>query len=96
MVLEIATIDVKSGTNADFERSLEQAQRVISKSEGYLSHTFEKCMEQECRYVLLIRWSSLEAHTEGFRGSELFKEWRALIGPYFANPPHVQHFEKLF
>jgi heme-degrading monooxygenase HmoA len=92
MVLELATIDIKLGTNADFEQNLEKAQYVISQSEGYLSHEFQKCIERDNRYILLIKWASLEAHTEGFRGSELFKEWRALIGPFFENPPVVEHF----
>ncbi|MBL7814847.1 MAG: antibiotic biosynthesis monooxygenase [Saprospiraceae bacterium] len=93
MVLELATIDIKQGTNAEFEQSLAQAQHVISKSEGYLGHEFQKCIERDNRYILLIKWATLEAHTEGFRGSELFKEWRALIGPFFENPPLVEHFE---
>ncbi len=96
MVLELATIDIKQGTNADFEKNLEQAQYVISKSEGYIGHQFQKCVERDNRYILLIKWTTLEAHTEGFRGSELFKEWRALIGPFFENPPLVEHFELKF
>ncbi len=93
MILELATIDIKQGTNADFETNLAQAQYVISKSEGYIGHEFQKCMERDNRYILLIKWTTLEAHTEGFRGSELFKEWRALIGPFFENPPLVEHYE---
>ncbi|HAK76071.1 MAG TPA: antibiotic biosynthesis monooxygenase [Runella sp.] len=94
-VLELATIDIKTGTNAEFEENLAKAQAVISQSKGYLGHQFQKCVEQENRYVLLIRWESVEAHTIGFRGSELFKEWRALIGPFFENPPVVLHYSPL-
>ncbi len=96
MVLELATIDIKQGTNADFEKSLEKAQHVINQSKGYISHQFQKCIEQDNRYVLLISWQTLEDHTKGFRESELFKEWRALIGPFFETPPMVQHYELKF
>lgn len=92
MILELATIDIKKETNAEFESALEMAQQVISKSKGYISHQFQKCIEQNNRYVLLIRWATLEDHTKGFRESDLFKEWRALIGPYFESPPFVQHY----
>ena len=95
MILELATIDIKQGTNADFERALDQAQHVISKAEGYISHQFQKCIERDNRYILLIRWVTLEAHTEGFRNSELFKEWRGLIGQFFEKPPLVEHYEVL-
>jgi heme-degrading monooxygenase HmoA len=93
MILELATITIRAGSNADFEANLEKAQSVISKSEGYISHEFQKCVENPSKYVLLIKWESLEAHTIGFRQSQLFLEWRALIGPFFENPPHVEHFE---
>ena len=96
MILELATIDIKPGTNAEFERNLEQAQAVISRAEGYLGHQFQRCIEQENRYVLLIRWETLEAHTVGFRGGELFKEWRGFIGSFFEAPPLVQHYELKF
>ncbi len=96
MILELATIDIIPGSNARFEQNLEKAQSVISRSPGYLGHQFQKCIEQDNRYILLIRWESVEAHTIGFRQSELFKEWRALIGEFFENPPVVQHYELTF
>ena len=96
MILELATIDIKPGTNADFETKLEQAQAVLQQAGGYLRHEFQRCIERDNRYILLIHWTTLEAHTEGFRGSELFKAWRGLIGEYFAQPPLVEHFELKF
>ena len=96
MILELATIDIVQGTNIAFEQNLEKAQSVISKAAGYISHQFQKCVEQDNRYVLLIRWETLEDHTKGFRESELFKEWRALIGPYFETAPMVQHYQLRF
>lgn len=96
MILELATIDIKQGTNSEFEKNLEKAQLVISKSIGYISHQFHKCIEQDNRYILLISWQTLEDHTKGFRESELFTTWRALIGPYFETAPFVQHYEMKF
>ena len=96
MILELATIDIKNGTNTNFEINLEKAQKVISRSKGYIRHQFHKCVEQENRYVLLIHWETLEDHTVGFRESELFKEWRGLIGPFFEAPPVVQHYQLKF
>jgi heme-degrading monooxygenase HmoA len=96
MILEIATIDIIAGTNAKFEAHLKQAQSVISQSEGYVSHEFHHCVEQPNRYILLIRWTTLEAHTEGFRKSALFTQWRDLIGPFFDRPPFVQHYHLKF
>jgi heme-degrading monooxygenase HmoA len=96
MVLELATIDIKHGTNADFEQNLKQAQEVLARAEGYIGHQFQQCIERDNCYILLIQWVSLEAHTEGFRNSDLFKEWRGLIGQFFENPPLVAHFDLKF
>jgi heme-degrading monooxygenase HmoA len=95
MITELATIDIKIGTNADFEANLEKAKLVISQSKGFVSIDVKHCIEQPNRYVLLIHWQTLEDHTVGFRESDLFKEWRALIGPFFENPPLVQHFNSI-
>jgi heme-degrading monooxygenase HmoA len=96
MILEVATIDIRPGTNGAFEENLRKAQSVISKSKGYVGHQFHQCVEQENRYVLLIRWQTLEDHTKGFRESDLFKEWRGLIGSFFESPPSVQHYSLKF
>jgi heme-degrading monooxygenase HmoA len=90
MILELATIDIKKGTNAEFESALEMAQHVISKAKGYISHEFQKGIEQDDRYVLLIRWETLEDHTKGFRES-VVQRMAALIGPYFEKAPFVQY-----
>ena len=52
-------------------------------------------MESPDEYLLLIGWETLEDHMTGFRESEAFTRWRALIGPYFASPPVVVHFDPL-
>jgi hypothetical protein len=41
--------------------------------------------------VLLIEWESVEAHNAGFRESDRFPKWRALIWPYFDGNPYVEH-----
>lgn len=92
MILELARIDIKEGTNAEFEAALEIAKGVISQSKGFISIDVKKCIEQNNRYILLIDWETLESHTIGFRESELFVQWRALIGPFFSEAPLVQHF----
>jgi heme-degrading monooxygenase HmoA len=95
MILELATIDIQKGKNAEFELNLSQAKTVISQSKGFKSIEIQRCIEVENRYVLFIYWDTLEDHTEGFRNSELFTQWRTLIGPFFENPPLVQHYNIL-
>ena len=93
MILELADIRIKSGTSDAFEKNVQIALATIfPKSKGFLGHEFRRCIETPDRYVLMLRWETLESHTVYFRGSSLFAEWRSLVGEFFAQPPHVEHF----
>jgi heme-degrading monooxygenase HmoA len=93
MILECADIRVPAGKEAEFERAIAQGlATVLSKSPGYLGHKVQKGIENPQRYLLWVYWNSLEDHTQGFRGSPLFAQWRAIVGPFFAQPPQVEHF----
>lgn len=70
-----------------------KAAPVIARTSGYMAHQLQRCIETKGRYLLLVEWESLEAHTVNFRESPAFGEWRAIIGPYFAAPPAVEHYE---
>jgi len=91
MVLEHAVITIKPGVNREFEAALTEARSVVAESHGFVSLELHRGIETPDRYVLLIRWETLEDHTVGFRQSERFTQWRALIGPYFLSPPEVVH-----
>ena len=65
---------------------------MASRSTGYRSHKVHKGIESPERYVLMIWWDTLENHTVDFRQGPLFAEWRAIVGPFFAAPPSVEHF----
>ena len=94
MILEIADIRIPPGRNADFEAAIQRGiATVVSRCTGYRAHQVHKGIESKERYVLLIWWDRLENHTVDFRQGPLFAEWRAIVGPFFASPPHVEHFE---
>jgi heme-degrading monooxygenase HmoA len=95
MVLECALIKIEPLKENEFEVALARAREVLARSEGFRSLNVSRGIEEPSTYMLLIEWESLEDHTEHFRGGELFKEWRALIGPYFAEPPDVKHYNPL-
>jgi len=92
MILEVATLDVKPGMGAEFERAFTQAQKIIKEMRGYISHELRHCIEQENRYLLLVKWETLEDHTEGFRGSEEYQQWRDLLHHFYDPFPTVEHY----
>ena len=93
MILELADIRIQPGQNAAFEEAIAHGlQSIIRQAQGVQSYTVNKGIESPERYVLQIVWNTLEDHTVGFRQSDLFTQWRAIVGPFFATPPVVEHF----
>jgi heme-degrading monooxygenase HmoA len=94
MILEIADIRIQPGQNAAFEEAIQRGlTSVISHAKGARRFSVNRGIESAERYVLQIEWDTLEDHTVGFRQSEAFNQWRAIVGPFFACPPNVEHFE---
>lgn len=93
MVLEIADIRIAPGRQAAFDEAIERGVRtVIAGAKGFRGYRVERGIESPERYVLMIFWDTLENHTIDFRQSPAFAEWRAIVGPFFATPPQVEHF----
>jgi heme-degrading monooxygenase HmoA len=96
MILEVADIRVLAGKEAEFEQAiLRGLEQVISKAAGAKSWKVQKGIESPNRFLLMIEWETLEHHTVGFRQSPAFQEWRGIVGPFFAEPPLVEHFQVL-
>ena len=96
MILEHADITIAPGRQAEFEAAIARGiATVISKSKGFIDATVQKGIESPERYLLTIHWQTLENHTVDFRGGPAFQEWRAIVGPFFAKPPVVEHFTQL-
>ncbi|HZM54465.1 MAG TPA: antibiotic biosynthesis monooxygenase family protein [Acidimicrobiales bacterium] len=95
MILEHALITIRPDSHAEFESAIAEARAVISAAPGFLSFALHRGIESPDRYLLLVGWESLEAHTVGFRESPAFATWRSHIGPFFASPPAVDHYDPL-
>jgi len=94
MILEVAILDVKAEQTRAFEAAFRQAERIIAASPGYLSHELQRCLEKPNRYLLLVRWRKLEDHTEGFRKSAPYQEWKRLLHHFYDPFPTVEHYEQ--
>ena len=95
MIMETATISVQPGREAEFLAALEQAKQVLAQARGFREIHVHVGIERPSHVLLAIGWETLEDHTEGFRGGELFTAWRGIIGPFFADPPQVEHWTLL-
>jgi heme-degrading monooxygenase HmoA len=95
MVLEVALIDVNEGSAADFAAAYKSARHILAETPGARSVRMTRGIERPTRFVLLVEWDSVLAHDENFRQTERFADWRAAIGPFFAGPPLVEHYDDI-
>lgn len=95
MILEIATLELRPALAQEFESAFRQAAAIISAMPGYVSHELQRGIEKPNRYVLLVRWQTLEDHTIGFRQSGDYQRWKALLHHFYDPFPSVEHFESV-
>lgn len=96
MILELADIRIQPGRQAEFDAAIQRGLNdVIAQAQGFRGFKVNKGVESAERYLLMIFWETLEDHTVHFRGGPLFAQWRAIVGPFFAAPPVVEHFTLL-
>jgi heme-degrading monooxygenase HmoA len=95
MVLEHALLDVAPDREEDFEQAFRSAKSIISSMRGFRSLRLERCIERPSRYLLLVEWERLEDHTEGFRGSPEYDEWRKLLHHFYDPFPTVEHYREV-
>ncbi|NER82229.1 MAG: antibiotic biosynthesis monooxygenase [Leptolyngbya sp. SIO1D8] len=95
MILEVAVLDVIPGREKAYEAAFSEAAKILQSMPGYQSHELKKCIEKENRYILLVGWDTLEAHTEGFRQSAEYQQWKALLHHFYDPFPTVEHYASL-
>ncbi len=95
MITEHALLDVMPGREEEFVESMERAKGIVAASPGFVSLRVERCMERTSCFLLLVEWERLEDHTEGFRGSAGYQDWRAALHHFYDPFPVVEHFEPI-
>jgi heme-degrading monooxygenase HmoA len=95
VILEHALLPVKPGEEAAFESAFAEAKVIIAGMPGFLRLTLSRCLERPNTYLLLVEWDRLVDHTEGFRGSPQYQEWRRLLHSFYEPFPVVEHYEQV-
>lgn len=60
---------------------------------GYISHELKKSLENQDKYLLLVNWETIQDHEEGFRKSDAYQEWKALLHHFYEPFPTVEHYK---
>ncbi|PPK95266.1 heme-degrading monooxygenase HmoA [Kineococcus xinjiangensis] len=92
MILEHAVLNVRPGRSEHFEEAFGRAKSIIAGTSGFRRLTLSRCLERADTYLLLVEWDRLEDHTEGFRQSPRYQQWRELLHSFYEPFPLVEHF----
>lgn len=92
MILEHAILNVRPGESPAFERAIGEALPLMTATPGFIGMEVRPCIETPNRYVLLVRWQTLEAHTVTFRGSDRYQAWRQKLHHFYEPFPVVEHY----
>ena len=95
MIVEHAEFSIAEADAEKFEAAFAEAKQLLAQTEGFQWARMHRGVERPGSYLLLVGWESVEAHMVNFRESERFPTWRALIGPYFASTPNVEHYREV-
>ncbi|ANS28642.1 antibiotic biosynthesis monooxygenase family protein [Rhodococcus opacus] len=92
MILEHALLSVTPARVEEFESAFGQAEAIISSMPGFLRLRLSRGLERPNVYLLLVEWEELEDHTEGFRQSCRYQEWKDLLHHFYDPFPLVEHY----
>lgn len=91
MILEIADFRILADRADEFPSAVEEGLQHVAATPGFHNAKLTRSIESPNRFVLIIEWDDVESHTVGFRESESFGKWRAIVGPFFDGTPFVEH-----
>ncbi len=94
MILESALLDVLPGQEETFLAAFARAKPLITVQRGFRSLELRRCLDEGLgsRFLLQVGWETLADHTEGFRGSPEYQQWRALLHHFYSPFPAVEHY----
>lgn len=93
MILELVTLSVKPELAKAFEAAYRDASPLMSRAKGNLGHELKRSVETPGRYVLIVKWATLDDHLEGFRGSPDHAEWQRRMHPFYSAKSSIEHYQ---
>jgi heme-degrading monooxygenase HmoA len=92
MIMETAVFSIRPGEAELFREAFSRGRQFIETSPGFQRLELRQGIEAPDSFILVVWWETLEHHTEVFKESNRFLQWRAVVGHLFAAPPVVHHY----
>jgi heme-degrading monooxygenase HmoA len=92
MIIEHALLRVREGQTKEFESAMAQARPLIAASAGFIDIEVRPACELPNLYLLIVKWTDIASHRDGFRKSDRYQEWRAVLHHFYDPMPEVHYF----
>lgn len=91
-VVEVVTLVAAQGQADALAAAVQKAIPLFQAAKGARTFELRRQVEDPDVFALSIRWETIEDHTEGFRDSAAFGQWRELVMPHLAQAPRATHY----
>ena len=95
MTIEYIRYTIPEDRAEAFEAAYRVAQAHLKDAPECLGFELSRCEEAPTSYILRIRWTSTEAHLEGFRKGPHFRPFLGHIRPFIADIAEMRHYTPL-
>ncbi|GAA2242330.1 hypothetical protein GCM10010145_05670 [Streptomyces ruber] len=79
--------------SAEFLAAWTKAAAFLAASPACVDYELARCEEDFEHFVLRVTWTSTEDHLEGFRTSELFDDYLAVVQPFAGDIQEMRHYK---
>lgn len=89
---EIIRYTIPGGQHEAFEKAYADAQAILSLSPYCRGYELICGVEEPDNYIVIIHWTSVEDHLNGFRKSAAFGPFFQLVKPFFSMIAEMKHY----
>ncbi len=91
--VEIIRYQIASEQHTAFEQAYAEAGTYLQASPYCLAYQLIHGVEEADNYILIIHWTSVEDHLNGFRKSAEFGPFFSLVKPFYNNIQEMKHYQ---
>lgn len=93
MVYEIALLPIHEQHVERFKRAFAEVAPLLCRAQGYGGHLLAQGIENPLHFTLIVRWQTLEDHTQRFEVSDDHQLFMQALEACFSAEPTVYHIE---
>ena len=91
--VEIIRYNITKENQQSFEQAYSGAGQYLQASQYCLGYQVIHGKEEPNHYIVVIHWTSMDDHLNGFRKSPQFMPFFNLVKPFFNNIEEMKHYE---